>query len=522
MGSTAKRSAKPSARATTPAAARSRARAPIRAPGRSTTAKKPAAPAAARAAPAKKSPRAAPFPLRAVLEQLEPRLLMSADLNPLAADALFAAPAPPGGAEFRSLTDAGRSSAVTASGIAPIQRTHEVVFVDPRVPDRNQLLAGLAGQAADGRNFEIILLDPARDGIAQVTAALADRIQVDAVHFLSHGADGAVQLGATWLDAKTVAANADAIKGWGNALKADADLLFYGCDLAATARGRALVDWLAELTKADVAASTDATGGARAGGDWELEAKIGLDRGRARGRCRRARELVACARRHADRVRDARPTSLPRSNQDAGGRGDRARRPLRGRLGERRPGRRRKRRVRAPLRRERRAADRRDPRQHDDVRTIRSSLRSPWTAPGNFVVVWSGNGVGDGDGVFARRFNAAGNPIGALPEFRVNGAVSVGFNQSNPDVAMETNGDFAVVWQSDETGSIEIWLQRYLANGTAIGGAEPRIGQRRQRRRLRRHRSRWTTTAISSSRGRATMGATREYARDVTAMQASP
>jgi hypothetical protein len=88
---------------------------------------------------------------------------------------------------------------------------------------------------------------------------------------------------------------------------------------------------------------------------------------------------------------------------------------------------------------------------------------------GNFVVVWSGSGVGDGDGVFARRFDNLGNPIAALPEFRVNGAV--GGTQSNPDVATETNGDFAVVWQSDETSKKEIWLQRYQANGTTIGGA---------------------------------------------------
>ena len=89
---------------------------------------------------------------------------------------------------------------------------------------------------------------------------------------------------------------------------------------------------------------------------------------------------------------------------------------------------------------------------------------------GNFVVVWSGSGVGDGNGVFARRFNAAGNRSArGVPRERRS---DVGFTQSSPDVAMETNGDFAVVWQSDETGSIEIWLQRYQANGTAIGGAE--------------------------------------------------
>ena len=271
MGSSSKRSAKQSARATGPAPAQTRARAPIR--GNAKAVGKSAAPARPRAA--KAQPRPTPFPLRAVLEQLEPRLLMSADLNPLATDALFATPTPASGSEFRALTDPGHPSAVIAAAVAPIQRTHELVFVDPRVPDRDQLLAGLTGQSADGRRFEVIVLDPTRDGIAQVTAALAERIQVDAVHFVSHGTDGAVQLGATWLDAKTLGANTDAVAGWGASLKEDADILFYGCDLAATARGRALVDWLAELTKADVAASTDATGNAKLGGDWTLEYRRG-------------------------------------------------------------------------------------------------------------------------------------------------------------------------------------------------------------------------------------------------------
>ena len=111
---------------------------------------------------------------------------------------------------------------------------------------------------------------------AQVTEALAGRLQVDAVHFITHGSDGAIQLGGTLFDAKALAANLDRVGSWGTALKADADLLFYGCDLASTARGRALVDWIAELTGADVAASTDKTGSAAQGGDWELEYRSGM------------------------------------------------------------------------------------------------------------------------------------------------------------------------------------------------------------------------------------------------------
>ena len=41
--------------------------------------------------------------------------------------------------------------------------------------------------------------------------------------------------------------------------------------MAAAADGQALVDGLAQLTGADVAASRDATGSASAGGNWALE-----------------------------------------------------------------------------------------------------------------------------------------------------------------------------------------------------------------------------------------------------------
>ena len=66
-------------------------------------------------------------------------------------------------------------------------------------------------------------------------------------------------------------ANAGRIKQWGSALSNDADLLLYGCDVAKSDAGRALVDALSRLTGADVAASEDATGNTALGGDWNLE-----------------------------------------------------------------------------------------------------------------------------------------------------------------------------------------------------------------------------------------------------------
>ncbi len=54
-----------------------------------------------------------------------------------------------------------------------------------------------------------------------------------------------------------------------------ADLLIYGCDLAAGQQGRALVQALGSLCDCDVAASTDMTGQAMYGGDWQLEFVLG-------------------------------------------------------------------------------------------------------------------------------------------------------------------------------------------------------------------------------------------------------
>ncbi|MCL4800525.1 MAG: tandem-95 repeat protein [Burkholderiales bacterium] len=210
----------------------------------------------------------APFRLKPVLETLEPRLLLSADAFPVAPDLAFASDPASTGAIVAPAETGEATRAALASG-------RELVFVDPRVPDSQALLAALLGEAAEGRKFEIITLDAKRDGIVQVTAALKSRMQIDAVHFITHGSDSAIQLGGTLLDAKALAANLDMVGSWGNALKEDADLLFYGCDLAASARGRALVDWLAEVTGADVAASTDPTGHASKGGDWELEYQVG-------------------------------------------------------------------------------------------------------------------------------------------------------------------------------------------------------------------------------------------------------
>ena len=64
---------------------------------------------------------------------------------------------------------------------------------------------------------------------------------------------------------------ADELTQWQSALNDEADILLYGCNVAAGAAGQAFVTQLHQLTGADIAASTDLTGTAALGGDWQLE-----------------------------------------------------------------------------------------------------------------------------------------------------------------------------------------------------------------------------------------------------------
>ena len=135
------------------------------------------------------------------------------------------------------------------------QRTaKEIIFVDPAVRDYNTLLQGVSS------NADVVMLDKARDGVEQISEVLAGYQDVRAVHILSHGDDASLVLGGTILNHNNVDSFQDALSGWQTSLHADADILIYGCDVAAGEDGQAFVDQLAEFTGADIAASTDDTG----------------------------------------------------------------------------------------------------------------------------------------------------------------------------------------------------------------------------------------------------------------------
>ena len=122
-------------------------------------------------------------------------------------------------------------------------------------------------------------------------------------------------------------------------------------------------------------------------------------------------------------------------------------------------------------------------------------------ANGDFVVVWQSDQQ-DGSmlGVFGQRFNAAGGKAGG--EFGVNTYTLD--KQINPTVAMDAAGDFVVAWSSfgQDGSGYGVYARRYNAAGAPRAARSSSSTRRRSTGRSRPTWA-WPPTADSSSRGRA-------------------
>ena len=151
-----------------------------------------------------------------------------------------------------------------------------LVVVDTAVTGYEDLLAGLAP------GTEYLLIDAAENGLQKLADYVAGRDDITSIHILSHGDQGEFSLGSVTLNADNLDQYADLLAQIGASLTEQGDLLLYGCRVAAEGEGDAnepsgaeFVARIAEITGADVAASTDLTGAAGQGGDWDLEYSIG-------------------------------------------------------------------------------------------------------------------------------------------------------------------------------------------------------------------------------------------------------
>ncbi len=100
------------------------------------------------------------------------------------------------------------SHAVATSGQAASSTTTSLVFVDGGVEDIESVAHAIPS------NAELVILDSHRNGIEQVTEILASHQNLDSVHLISHGSDGAVQLGNQQLSNTNLSLHQEQLAAW--------------------------------------------------------------------------------------------------------------------------------------------------------------------------------------------------------------------------------------------------------------------------------------------------------------------
>lgn len=153
-----------------------------------------------------------------------------------------------------------------------ITRISELYIVDRAVRDFDRIISGVP------EGSEIVYLDNDSDGVVQITDALQNYTNLDAIHLITEGSRGVINVGNSFISEESIAINeyAENISSWGNSLSENGDILIYACSAAEGEIGADFIGTLADLTGADIAASTNITGGEAFSGNWYLEYPTGL------------------------------------------------------------------------------------------------------------------------------------------------------------------------------------------------------------------------------------------------------
>jgi Domain of unknown function (DUF4347)/Domain of unknown function (DUF5122) beta-propeller len=146
--------------------------------------------------------------------------------------------------------------------------TKQIIFVDSGIQDYQTLIQDAGG-------VQIVILNKNSHAIEQITTALANQSDIKSIHIVSHGTPGSLNFCSETLNNNNLPQLGNEIQQWGKALAKNADILLYGCEVAATEIGLQFIQNLHQLTGANIAASKNKTGNQALGGDWELEVKLG-------------------------------------------------------------------------------------------------------------------------------------------------------------------------------------------------------------------------------------------------------
>jgi hypothetical protein len=226
-----------------------------------------------------------------VFENLEPRLLLSADvaalselaresLQPVVHEQVVASPSSEEVAQTQDV------------GLFEVSDQNVLYVIDSSLQDVDVLVAGLQQQHTQPLQVltpetdltvlrdtkqdqaNVFILNGEENGLSQLESLLEHMQNVDAVHIFSHGASGQIHLGNQQLSLSNIDSFQQSLQQLGQSLSVEADILFYACDVTSSQQGTVLIQKIAEYTQADVAASNNKTGNTPFA-DWILETHIG-------------------------------------------------------------------------------------------------------------------------------------------------------------------------------------------------------------------------------------------------------
>ncbi len=106
--------------------------------------------------------------------------------------------------------DARVAASIVAPASTPIT---QIVFIDSNVADKQTLIAGITD-----KSVEVVVLKSGSDGVQQIPDELAKHSDLKAVHIISPGFDGGLELGDVVLDQSTLAKYSGEIAQWRFAL----------------------------------------------------------------------------------------------------------------------------------------------------------------------------------------------------------------------------------------------------------------------------------------------------------------
>jgi VCBS repeat-containing protein len=333
-----------------------------------------------------------------------------------------------------------------------------LVVLDKGIADFELLLNDI--QSHFPTEYSLLLIDSTTDGWQQLSQYLENRKGIEEVHLFSHAVSGALQLGTSRVDLDDLLSE-ETSAIWQRALHQEADILLYGCDLAATPSGATFVSQFALFSGADVAASIDRTG-TYVNSNWDLEFTVGQfsseslfhssDRLTWEGaldaqniNIPNAQNLTALDRGSTNSVAMHSDGSYVIVwSHDWGTDWD----------------------IRA-------ARFNADGTQNGSVFTVNQTITGDqryasvdMDDAGNFIVTWTSPSESPGSAdIWARWFEAGS---GSSSEFRVNSYTPSG--QYNSSVSMAGDGRFAIAWEGNGTEDSQgIFVRLYDANRNAIG-----------------------------------------------------